>query len=525
MKTRSRILYAALLIQLVLSFSLLAPSQVAGAATIYRVIPAGKTSGECGDTWLNGCALQYALTTKAVTGDELWVKMGTYKPTGNEPEPRVNSIVLKAGVSLYGGFAGTETERTQRNWQANPTILSGDLNGDDGPNFGNIADNSFHVVKSNSVGSLTILDGFTIRGGNATSVNTQQRLGGGMYSLSSCPTLTNIQFYSNAAQNDGGGLYAACNNTPVFTNLTFSGNRAGRKGGGLYNDYYDQPGQIIINYAVFADNFAVGGGGGMYEDQAYSTLTNVRFIHNSANFAGGIIIDINFGGSSKLTNVIFDGNTATDIGGGIYVYGSSPNLTNVIFTNNTANDYNYSGGGGMGNYDSRPVLTNVTFSDNNASRGGAIYNFGSPSVGSHSVIRNSLLWGDTGGELFNVNSDSGTLISYSIVQGCTPGGIWNLDCGTDGGYNLADENPLFIDAANGDLHLRSDSPALNQGYLGYLIGVFTDLDGNPRFIGGIPDLGAYEYQNNPPQVMDFSKNGPSDQEIIFNPVDFSSQFM
>ena len=73
-------------------------------------------------------------------------------------------------------------------------------------------------------------------------------------------------------------------------------------------------------------------------------------------------------------------------------------------------------------------------------------------------------------------------MAYSNIQGGWPGtGNINTD-------------PLFVDLANGDLHLSSGSPCINAGDDAAVPkGTTTDLDGNPRFIGTV-DMGAYEFQ-------------------------------
>src|SRR5262245_44082982 len=82
--------------------------------------------------------LQVALTT-AQAGDEVWVAAGTYKPTSGTD--RTTSFVLVEGVALYGGFAGTETARDERDWAHQLTQLSGDIGVP-----GDSSDNSYHVV-------------------------------------------------------------------------------------------------------------------------------------------------------------------------------------------------------------------------------------------------------------------------------------------------------------------------------------------------------------------------------------------
>ncbi len=69
------------------------------------------------------------------------------------------------GVAIYGGFAGTETELSERDWENNVTILSGEI-GDPATT----ADNTIHVVVSIGQNGTAVLDGFTITKGNASAV-------------------------------------------------------------------------------------------------------------------------------------------------------------------------------------------------------------------------------------------------------------------------------------------------------------------------------------------------------------------
>jgi hypothetical protein len=78
------------------------------------------------------------------------------------------------------------------------------------------------------------------------------------------------------------------------------------------------------------------------------------------------------------------------------------------------------------------------------------------------------------------------------VQGSGGSGAWVAALGTDGLNNL-DANPLFIDAAAGDVRLGSGSPAIDAGDGTAAAGVITDLDGLARVWGTQIDMGAYEY--------------------------------
>ena len=163
------------------------PGQAAHAAGVrYYAKPGG--TGDC-SSWANACELQTALTG-ATSGDEIWVAAGTYKPTAGTD--RTATFQLKDGVALYGGFAGTETARSQRDPAVNITTLSGDIGISD-----DNSDNLYHVVTGEDGATI---DGFTITAGNANSGNCPGKdcYGGGMYNSTSSPAVTNVVFNGNS---------------------------------------------------------------------------------------------------------------------------------------------------------------------------------------------------------------------------------------------------------------------------------------------------------------------------------------
>ena len=443
----------------------LAGAQAAG--NVIRVTVNGATSGTCGSSWATACDLQYALTTVAASGNEVWVAQGVYKPTTSID--RSVSFQLRDGIALYGGFALTETLRDQRNWVANVTTLSGDIGVP-----GNNVDNSYHVVIGSDVTTTAVLDGFTVTQGYGNGIvapyDTPYGHGGGMYSENSTATVRNTIFSGNQVRDSGAGMYNA-NSSPTLINITFSANRASAGiGSGIYN-FNSSP--TLINVS-FSANSAENYGGGMYNDFSSPTISSTIFTDNSAGAYGGGMY--NASSNPILTNVTFSANSAFN-GGGIYNDNGRPVLINITFNDNSASD-----GGGMYNINSSPMLTNVTFSANSAyhSGGGAIYN-----DHSNPTVQNSILWGYPNalvGQIYNISST--LTISDSVVQG-----------GYSGGSNIITADPhlgQLGDYGGGvpTIPLLLGSPAIDAVEAARCPA--TDQRGIPRPQGAACDLGAFE---------------------------------
>ena len=191
-----------------------------------------------------------------------------------------------------------------------------------------------------------------------------------------------------------------------------------------------------------------------------------------------------------LTDVTFSGNSGTN-GGGVRSYHSSPMLVNVAFILNRATNY---GGGLYIEYWSVPTLVNVTIAGNTAARGGGIETHRSTIT-----VTNTIVWGNSPMLDQFYKASGWPVVSYSDIQEGCPGGT---TC-----TQVIDSDPLFVDAAGGDLRVQPASPAIDAGDNAAVpIGVTTDLLGYPRFVdiasvvdtgNGSPpivDMGAYEAQ-------------------------------
>ncbi len=424
-----------------------------------------------GSSWANAYNLLQDGLDDAISGDEIWVASGMYKPTMlvDPCDLRTATFQLINGVRIYGGFPDTgDPNWDERDPSMYETILSGDLDGNDVQGLDPCdlldeptrSENSYHVLIGSRTVPNAVLDGFTITAGNADAY--PHHCGGGMYNkLGSSPTVTNCTFSGNSAADNGGGIGNWYNSDPTVTNCTFSGNSAWN-GGGIGNWYNSDPMVINCNFCsntagntaggmcnmnncdptvtncIFSGNSADGSGGGMYNwESSNPTVINCSFSGNSADDYGGGMANGN--SSPELTNCTFSGNSAENYGGGMYNYNSNPTITNSTFSSNSAHS-----GGGMCNFGSSPTVTNCTFNGNSADyRGGGIC------IDSHcnlSII-NCILWDNTAPEESEIYIDdrSTANVSYSCILGGWSG-LGNIDI-----------DPCFADPCDGYYYLMSQA--------------------------------------------------------------------
>jgi hypothetical protein len=271
--------------------------------------------------------LQTALAT-AGESNEVWVARGIYYPG----EFRNASFQLKSGVKIYGGFAGSETTRQQRNCSKNHSYLSGNTHPTWGvtlpPAWVSNSGGAFHVLSGSQVDSTSVLDGFIITGGEASGELYPQNSGGGLFLDESNPTLARLTISNNSAQYGGGGMFLI-NSNPTLNEVTFLSNSA-EAGGGMLNYYHSSP---SLTNVTFTNNSAYSGGSMHIEYYSSPRLTNVTFSANSAEFAGGIFAYDS--SSPSLTNVTFYANSTLYCGSSICSQKNSiPKLKNAILWDN-----------------------------------------------------------------------------------------------------------------------------------------------------------------------------------------------
>ncbi len=247
---------------------------------------------------------------------------------------------------------------------------------------------------------------------NVTVADGHGPSSGGIYNYRGTVAVTNSTFSSNTATaaTPSGGAIRNYGGTLTVTNSTFSSNTTYDSfcsGGAICNDL---PAAVLtVTGSTFSANTAPYGGG-IRNNGGTVTVTDSSFLDNNAiTYGGGLSNNI---GTVTVTGSTFSGNSASYAGGGIS-NGDALTVTNSTFSGNSVSGAG--GGGGIYNGSNDVVVTvkNSTFSGNSATGtlGGGIHIL----LGTATIL-NTVLWGNTGGEIIGVAT-----VSDSVVQGGATG--------------------------------------------------------------------------------------------------------
>ncbi len=234
--------------------------------------------------------LQTALSTAGLR--ELWVAEGIYYPTTSAaPNDRDANFNLPDSLQWYGGFAGTETDISQRDKSAHQTIISG--------NIGDTTlqtDNSYFLLNVFGASAGILLDGITLSDAYNTFGSGALRLNAG-----SMVELVDCRFEDNVSYAGGG--------------ITVSDSS-----------------RLTLHRCVFENNLGIAGGGGIFgTDNAVIQVRNSIFRSNYSHDSGGAY----FGradAEASFVNCLFDGNFVNNYAGGAIYLGMT---TIARFTNCT----------------------------------------------------------------------------------------------------------------------------------------------------------------------------------------------
>lgn len=248
----------------------------------------GGSGSKTGESWENAAAevadALFAANIKSGV-NEIWVGGGKYLPlyrpddlSNDDPQNQYNTFLLADGTSLYGGFAGTEQSRDDRDLSLsqNASILSGDFNGNDDFNFADIqtngideeSENAYRVVSAVGLRQYGAgLDGFTIENGQNFAANFDDIMlvnetevpaafGSGILVLDANPLMENLVIRNNIGLL-GGGL-AGFNAGTVLTNSLIYHNIDVVAGSGIVHFSSYNP-MVVFNTTV-AQNFSLTNG-------------------------------------------------------------------------------------------------------------------------------------------------------------------------------------------------------------------------------------------------------------------------
>ena len=310
--------------------------------------------------------------------------------------------------------------------------------------------------------------GILISGGTAElndcviAGNESQAYGGGILADQDCTArITSCDIVENHS-NTGGGVCIGAGATVTLRECNISCNHA-FFGGGVYSQWSTATGSI--EDCTISDNEALHSGAGVYGDGMQSiSLYRCEINANSAGYVGGCLLTDT---DMLLHSCEIAGNTSGVLSPySVSIGGGSPRLINCTIRSNPVTD--------SAAVRLHFATTTISSSIINSSRSAILFE-DSP----NSLIKFCNIY-SSDGEFFT-NENQGPVIIGLLLT------VNNNGDSSDTYYNIFEE-PLFVDAENGNFHLLEDSPCIDAG----------DPDSPLDPDGTIADIGAYYFPQTQP---------------------------
>ncbi|RRJ93118.1 T9SS C-terminal target domain-containing protein [Paenimyroides tangerinum] len=485
-------------------------------------------------SWENASGDLQLTMDRQIPGNQVWVAAGTY-PVKPAADGIIYYFKLRDNIEVYGGFPATGNPTFEdRDYENNSSILTS---------------TGYHVIgnfhhEDKKLSSNAKLDGFVV---SSTGLSYAQ------FESNSEATFSNMSYINNVTV---ASLIMIKNDAnPTFINSYFSNNTMDYVGSALAYLTHKAKAKFegcnfiannVTNTSVFRlirDSY-IHVDNCLFKDNPVVNNMSVFYINNSS----ADIVNSVFDSNCSLPN----GSSVLRIDGNEYINPPLPpfpikvNIDRCIFKNNfnqaieatgqlkdtlVINNslfYGNRGPSGGAIHKSNEInfyINNSTITQNHAysQHGGGIFISRSPDPQEQygvNEISNSIIYNNTAVYVFAqnlFNYVAATSIKNSLVQGSGGSSNWIVNAFnypgtipvTDLGGNI-DANPMFIDPENENFRLSYGSPAINAGFnsiyntdaIPNISNFNIDLDGNPRFVDTIVDIGAYEFNNDPLDVID-----------------------
>jgi hypothetical protein len=318
-----------------------------------------------------------------------------------------------------------------------------------------------------------------------------ERAGRVIYIDGSSPTIEGLILTggSTSGPDYGAGVHIA-SGEPVIVNSVITDNISSASyGGGIYVTYGSS---AVISASRIVSNHVTHGGGGISAQSNTRLLLQGNYIaHNDSNYGAGI----NSGGivTATANTIVHNGS-----GSAVLVGGSGSRLTmyNSVVAGNDGRGVSMDNG-------TRALLAHNTIVSNTNHALNIAYDV-------EVSLTNNIIAGHPSASINTIE-----LPAEPVTVTAQNNLFWNNSSDPITGTGALFLDPLFVDAGSDNFHLQFDSPAINQGVDA---GISQDIDGDPRPIGGTPDLGADEVY----QCVIRINSDPTEYHTVQEAIDASS---